>query len=450
MNIKEAEKLSGLSSRNIRFYEQKGLLKPSRNQENDYRTYSQTDIDRLRLIRILRMLDMPLEQIREVVHGDLSLQEAALRQQEKLRRQIDKMETAARFCEELSMQADPDLQELLKRMDEPENSEKLSKKWPSDYRRSAKMVLLTLLAGLLPMLIGSLMVMPAMIAMMIGEVALFFLSLVLPVCWACLGYWFCKKGGCWRSLLLTHTVPALICALMEWQLRLPHEQRSNLLSGIGECFRFPFFFFDSKVENLEGYWPVLFILVACFCLGAFVAWIVPIFASGWKQLYQDRYHGWTAFWGLVSERVPVKLMIMFAVILLPCLMIILSLVFGPLEDQVTPEEMQQRLNQEIRVWVETEDLSYELTGSARFCRQFQFGQWERQYFPSSLKKVVLEVHLSSDRSEPHAIEFYSDGTARIYEAWVVLEEGYFYVPEGVAEAVLAYAVSVSEAEDELE
>ena len=56
MNIKEAEKATGVSVRNIRFYEQKGLLAPARNQENDYRDYSDADIQRLQLIRAVRTL----------------------------------------------------------------------------------------------------------------------------------------------------------------------------------------------------------------------------------------------------------------------------------------------------------------------------------------------------------------------------------------------------------
>ena len=73
MNIKEAEKLTGISRRNIRFYEQKGMLHPARNQDNDYRDYSPQDIQRLKLIRALRMVDMPLEEIREVVEGKASI-----------------------------------------------------------------------------------------------------------------------------------------------------------------------------------------------------------------------------------------------------------------------------------------------------------------------------------------------------------------------------------------
>ena len=84
MNIKLASERSGVSSRNIRYYEQAGLLHPDRDPENDYRIYTEEDIRTLKLIRTLRMLDMPLEEIRDVLAGSLPLPEAAARQQERL------------------------------------------------------------------------------------------------------------------------------------------------------------------------------------------------------------------------------------------------------------------------------------------------------------------------------------------------------------------------------
>ena len=81
MNIKLASERSGVSSRNIRYYEQAGLLHPDRDPENDYRIYTEEDIRTLKLIRTLRMLDMPLEEIRDVLAGSLPLPEAAARQQ---------------------------------------------------------------------------------------------------------------------------------------------------------------------------------------------------------------------------------------------------------------------------------------------------------------------------------------------------------------------------------
>ena len=103
MTIKEAEKATGLSSRNIRFYEQKGLLSPVRNRENDYREYSDGDIERLKLIRALRMVDMPLEQIRDVLAGRVKLHDAAIMQKERLEEQIKKLKTVIKFCEVINL-----------------------------------------------------------------------------------------------------------------------------------------------------------------------------------------------------------------------------------------------------------------------------------------------------------------------------------------------------------
>ena len=63
MSIKEAEALTGITKQNIRFYEKKGLLHPHRNLENDYREYTDEDIETLKKIKILRKLDISLEHI---------------------------------------------------------------------------------------------------------------------------------------------------------------------------------------------------------------------------------------------------------------------------------------------------------------------------------------------------------------------------------------------------
>lgn len=98
MNIKQAEELTGVVRQNIRFYEKQGLLKPARNRENDYREYSQEDIQTLKWIRIMRMLDMPLEEIRQVLSGKLELGQAAGNQKIRLESQMEKLEEAIRFC----------------------------------------------------------------------------------------------------------------------------------------------------------------------------------------------------------------------------------------------------------------------------------------------------------------------------------------------------------------
>ena len=107
MNIKQAEELSGVSRQNIRFYEKQGLLHPARNAENDYRTYTPADVDVLKRIRMLRMLDMPLDDVRAVLEGSRTLSDAAALQKQSLARQAEQLQAAMALCDVLQS-ADPD------------------------------------------------------------------------------------------------------------------------------------------------------------------------------------------------------------------------------------------------------------------------------------------------------------------------------------------------------
>lgn len=139
MNIKEAEKLTGISRRNIRFYEQKGMLHPARNQDNDYRDYSPQDIQRLKLIRALRMVDMPLEEIREVVEGKATLEQAVVAQAQQLQKRIQDTQTALRFCKSLQgMSGDAEVDAILREMDREENRKHLFTQWKEDYKKMCK------------------------------------------------------------------------------------------------------------------------------------------------------------------------------------------------------------------------------------------------------------------------------------------------------------------------
>lgn len=138
MNIKAAEELSGVSRQNIRFYEREGLLNPDRNPENDYREYQQEHIETLKMIRVMRMLDMPLDQIKLVLEGSISPAKAAKEQKQKLKAQQEQLSTAIRFCEEWSafqtMEA-VNVDEMISRMESSENVQGLFQKWVEDYRK---------------------------------------------------------------------------------------------------------------------------------------------------------------------------------------------------------------------------------------------------------------------------------------------------------------------------
>lgn len=72
MTIKEMEEKCGMSRANIRFYESEGLIHPQR-RENGYREYTPEDARMLRKVRLLRTMDVPLDQVKAVASGERRL-----------------------------------------------------------------------------------------------------------------------------------------------------------------------------------------------------------------------------------------------------------------------------------------------------------------------------------------------------------------------------------------
>ncbi|MBI4611087.1 MAG: MerR family transcriptional regulator [Candidatus Rokubacteria bacterium] len=72
LKIGEAAKRLGMNPRTIRFYESAGLLPPSKRTAHGYasaghRLFSPEDLGRLQFVRQARLLDLSLDQIRELV-----------------------------------------------------------------------------------------------------------------------------------------------------------------------------------------------------------------------------------------------------------------------------------------------------------------------------------------------------------------------------------------------
>ena len=141
MNCKQAAERSGVSSRNIRYYEQAGLLCPARDPGNDYRIYTEEDVRTLKLIRMLRTLDMPIEEISAVLKGRTPLPEAAAHQQKRLEAQQAKLAAAAAFCGQLAADGTStgalDVDACLTRMDAPTPGGGWFTGWVDDYRKVA-------------------------------------------------------------------------------------------------------------------------------------------------------------------------------------------------------------------------------------------------------------------------------------------------------------------------
>lgn len=140
MNIKEAAASSGVSSQNIRFYEREGLLHPERDPNNSYRIYTQQDLHDLKLIRMLRMLDMPLEEIRLVLEQKTPIAQALKEQEQRLHARAAELQAAIRFCRDLqedSLSPDSvDVDACLKKMDSTPQAGFFTQ-WVQDYKRVA-------------------------------------------------------------------------------------------------------------------------------------------------------------------------------------------------------------------------------------------------------------------------------------------------------------------------
>jgi Cu(I)-responsive transcriptional regulator len=67
MNIGAAAARSGLPTKTIRYYEEVGLIRPAKRQDNRYRDYDENDVHRLCFIQRARGLGFSVEQCKELL-----------------------------------------------------------------------------------------------------------------------------------------------------------------------------------------------------------------------------------------------------------------------------------------------------------------------------------------------------------------------------------------------
>ena len=103
MKIKQVEELVGITRKNIRFYEDQGLLNVER-AENGYREYHQADVIRLQEIKLFRKMDISIEEMKLLFEKKKSLQiclEQHLKELEHRKEGLSKMQD---MCERLILE----------------------------------------------------------------------------------------------------------------------------------------------------------------------------------------------------------------------------------------------------------------------------------------------------------------------------------------------------------
>lgn len=102
MLVGEVEHIVGLSKKSIRYYEENGLLTPKRNSENDYRIYDDEDIKRLKMIKFLRELDVPIRELKLLNENQMTLQECMIRRIRKIEEEELNYQKIKNMCIEIS------------------------------------------------------------------------------------------------------------------------------------------------------------------------------------------------------------------------------------------------------------------------------------------------------------------------------------------------------------
>ena len=140
VNINELESMTGIAKQNIRFYEKKGLIHPKRNSGNNYREYTQEDVKTLQIIKILRKLDMPIEDIHQILSEEVEVGSAIQKHLEELMKKKSELESSISICKSLchAELKTLDVDRVLSQMDDLEKKGGFFMSIINDYKQVRK------------------------------------------------------------------------------------------------------------------------------------------------------------------------------------------------------------------------------------------------------------------------------------------------------------------------
>jgi len=93
MKISQLAKESGIASKTIRYYEDIALLPEAHRNDNGYREYGNSDVERLVFIRRCRELQIPLEQIKTLIAVQLDQKSSCQEVDDLIEQQLGKVRT---------------------------------------------------------------------------------------------------------------------------------------------------------------------------------------------------------------------------------------------------------------------------------------------------------------------------------------------------------------------
>jgi len=84
MTVKEIAKLTGISARTLHYYDEIGLFEPTEKSEAGYRLYDEKALETLQQILFFREFDIPLKDIKTVIHNPTFDRNQILQMQRKM------------------------------------------------------------------------------------------------------------------------------------------------------------------------------------------------------------------------------------------------------------------------------------------------------------------------------------------------------------------------------
>lgn len=139
--VRDLSKLSGVSSRTLRYYDEINLLKPCRISSSGYRIYGEKEVDLLQQILFYKELELPLEKIKSIVtRSDFDCKSALydhkeniLRRQEELKILLNNLEKTISSLEGGCKMSNEEKFEGLKKKMIQTNEEKYGKEIREKY-----------------------------------------------------------------------------------------------------------------------------------------------------------------------------------------------------------------------------------------------------------------------------------------------------------------------------
>ncbi len=138
-SIKELADLAKVSTRTLRFYDQRGLLKPAKIGNNGYRYYDKDNFIRLQQILFFREMDLPLKEINSILQNPTFNTIDALRThrrslENKIKRLAKLMNTIDTTIANLQGETNMENKDYFEGFDETKYEEEVKERWGDSPR----------------------------------------------------------------------------------------------------------------------------------------------------------------------------------------------------------------------------------------------------------------------------------------------------------------------------